>query len=179
MMEILESCTPEVEFSEEDRTDTASISLDDIQSEMAVLERFCYGPMGTFGRVRYLDFRAYSVERPWENNQQFISCIPVGIYRLSPTTYYGGDGPGGKRDYPSYKLLSVPNRTHIKIHVANIFDDLFGCIGLGTVLGFIDKRWAVLNSKRAHGGFMDEMAVKPASYLCIKNLVGKGEWNNP
>ncbi len=171
--------TEEVEFEEEDQTSPPIGTIEDLQKEMVVIERFCYGPMGTFGRVSYQDFHSYSVERPWENNQPFISCIPLGVYKLQLGTYYGGDGPGGKRDYPAYKILSVPNRTHIKIHVANIMDDLFGCIAFGTVLGFLDKRWAVLNSRRALAGFMDEMATNPALFICIKNLVGKGEWNNP
>ena len=168
-----ESTTEEIE--EQPVTEPIIGTIEELEKEMVVLERFCYGPMGTFGRVKYGDFHSYSVERPWHGNTPFTSCIPVGVYRLVPTTFYGGDGPGGKRDYPTYKIVHVPNRTHIKIHVANVLDDLFGCIALGTVLGFADKRWAVLNSKHALGRFLDEMAVKPAPFICIKNLVGKGE----
>jgi hypothetical protein len=146
---------------------------------MVMLERYGYTPMGTFGRLHYKGFHCYTVEKQWELNQSFISCIPVGIYKLETTIFYGGDGPGGKRDYPTFKLLNVPGRTLIKIHVAQTCDDLKGCIGLGTELGFINKRWAVLNSKRALGCFLDEMAVKPAPYIVIKNLAKQGEYKDP
>lgn len=179
IQQMYEDTTPEVEFEEADSSDSAIGTIEELQQEMVVIERFGYTPMGTFGRARYQDFQAYSVERPWENNQPFISCIPVGVYKIRPTMYYGGDGPGGKKDYPAYKILSVPNRTHIKIHIANTMDDLFGCIAFGKHLGFIDKRWAVVESRLAFRSFMDEMEIKPAAFVCIKNLVGKGEWVNP
>ena len=178
-MLLVEDRTPEVKFPVEDSFPHAASTLEDLQREMVMLERSGYTPMGVFGRLHYRDLHCYTVEKQWENNQPFISCIPVGIYKLETTIYYGGDGPGGrKRDYPTYKLLSVPNRTYIKIHVANTSDDLMGCIGLGTQLGTLSKRWAVLNSKLALGRFMDEMAIKPAPYIAIKNLAAQGEWKD-
>jgi len=179
MMLLVEDRTEEVQFSGEDTFPHAASTLEDIQREMVILERYGYTPMGTFGRLHYRDLHCYTVEKQWEHNQPFISCIPVGIYKLETTIFYGGDGPGGKRDYPTYKLLSVPNRSQIKIHVANTSDDLMGCIGLGTQLGSLSKRWAVLESKLALRRFLDEMAVRPAPYICIKNLAGQGEYLDP
>jgi hypothetical protein len=120
---LAETSTEEVEFEEEDRTcgyaTVESTPIETIQKEMIDLCRLTWDfPMGTFGEITYDGYKCWSIELPWHNNAQFISCIPPGIYPLKPCTYWGGDGPGGKRDYPTYEIGSVPARSLIKIHVA-------------------------------------------------------------
>jgi len=137
------------------------------KEEVAVLTRWGSTPSGTFGELRHRDFRCYTVERPWENNRQFISCIPADVYKMRLSMYYGGDGPGGKSDYPAYRLLAVPNRTYIKIHKANLAADLLGCIALGTKLGYLENTWAVLNSREAYGKFMESMGGEQEAFLEI------------
>ena len=47
------------------------------------LERFCYAPEATFGRLTVgEDLLCYAVERPWRDNAPRISCIPEGTYPL-------------------------------------------------------------------------------------------------
>jgi len=63
-----------------------------------------------------------------ENAQKLI---PAGRYWCEKDMYYGGDGVGGKTDYPCFELRDVPGRTEIKIHKANYPHQLLGCIAPG------------------------------------------------
>lgn len=87
-----------------------------------------------------LRFLAYSMERPWLNNEKNVSCIPAGMYdcvlEYSP-----------KFDAQLYELKDVPGRTEIKIHAANWPHELQGCIALGAALG--DESMPINGSKKA------------------------------
>lgn len=114
------------------------------------LTRFCYSPMGTFGRLYVPEgFECFTVERPWANNARNESCIPEGRWRLVPTKYYAAEP-----DLPTYEVM-VPGRSLIKIHPGNTMDDVLGCICPGTALGFLESRphagakWGVLGSRNA------------------------------
>ncbi len=62
----------------------------------------------------------HTMEPPYRNNSEYISCIPAGEYRLKMTNSpkYG----------PCYKLFDVEDRTNILIHKGNTVDDTKGCI---------------------------------------------------
>ena len=66
---------------------------------------------------------AKTIELAWRYNQARVSCIPTGEYDVV------------RRSSPKYgdhfHITEVPNRSLILIHVANYFDDLLGCIGVG------------------------------------------------
>lgn len=68
-------------------------------------------------------FKCYTLELPWKKNQQKISCIPEGKYKIV------------KRVSKKYKehlhILDVPERTFILIHEANYVRQLLGCIAVG------------------------------------------------
>ena len=106
------------------------------------LIRDCTNKMGTFGILTLWDLKFYTIEKPWLNNEPWISCIPVGIYTLEMSYFDRGE-------YPAYEVMNVPGRTDILIHIANIQSNVQGCIGLGEQLGCINGQWAVLSSKRA------------------------------
>lgn len=108
---------------------------------MLELERFCYGPLGTFGRLSGFGFEGYTVERPWAGNAPFTSCIPEGVY-----TCRWVDSPKFGR---TIEVTGVPQRTHILFHVANTMDDLEGCIGVGENLGALAGKWSVMASRNA------------------------------
>lgn len=115
-----------------------------------LLERFAYTPHGVFGKIILPDFECYTIERPWLNNKVEVSCIPEGDYELKLGVYNRGG-------YPSYEVLDVPGRTHIKIHVGNTIDDIVGCISPGKSLGFLKGKWAVTSSRDAFDEFMEHM----------------------
>lgn len=152
------------------------VDLGDILREMVTLERFCYSDMGTFGKLRYKNFECYTVERPWENNTPYVSCVPPGIYPIKPSRF-------NKGNYPCWELEQVPNRTLIKIHRANTYHDVQGCIGLGEKLGCLGDTWAILYSRKTHDEFMATMRRYEAHksdhmYINIKNL-DLGTWTTP
>jgi len=72
-----------------------------------------------------------TLELPWKDNQQNISCIPEGVYAfekwISPTF-----------KMTVLRLLHVPNRSNILIHPANFVRELRGCIAPGLSMRDID-----------------------------------------
>lgn len=113
---------------------------------------------GTLGKL-FTDggFFCYSLELPWRDNKQNISCIPSGEYitqiRISPKF--------GK----VYWLTDVPGRSWILTHSGNWAGDINkgynshvnGCILLGINYGTLIGQLAVLNSKLAVNNFMRHM----------------------
>jgi hypothetical protein len=116
---------------------------------------------GTLGMVLFEDFKCYSLELPWRNNRQNISCIPSGIYqveiRISPK--YG----------KVYWVKNVPDRSWILIHSGNWAGDrnkgyrthVNGCILFGANRGLLDGQLAVLNSRITIRRFMDVLNNEP------------------
>ena len=131
------------------------------------LDRFAYTPMGTFGHLVYGGFECFTVERPWEDNKPFHSCIPVGIYDLQPSRYHRGG-------YDSFEIVDVTGRSQIKIHIGNTMDDVVGCIALGEKLGLVKNHWAVLSSTRAFHAFYDETKEERPEKIIITNYLGGG-----
>lgn len=82
-----------------------------------------------------------TLELSWKNNQRNISSIPKGtydvIYTFSP-----------KFMKYTYEIRGVPNRSGIRIHVGNYFNQIQGCILLGNGYRDInnDKRLDIINS---------------------------------
>lgn len=83
-----------------------------------------HGADGTRG-IMTVDGKMFActMERPWEQNQQNISCIPEGNYK--------GRKYASKRHGKTLKISDVINRTGIIFHVGNDFTDSEGCILLG------------------------------------------------
>lgn len=84
----------------------------------------------------------YTIELPWVDNGPFISCIPTGVYRLKYT-----HSPSFKKY--TYELLSVPKRTGIRIHSANIVSQLSGCIAPCTCFKHVYNKAFGYNSSDA------------------------------
>ncbi len=95
-----------------------------------------------------------TLECPWENNKQGVSCIPLGTYRVARDTT-------GKYQY--YAVQDVPGRASIEIHAANWVIDprnnkrlLEGCIALGRSHSFESPR-KINQSRKACEIFLAEM----------------------
>lgn len=92
-------------------------------------------------------FVCKSLELAWNDNENNISCIPPGDYickwTLSPrlTKVH-------KQDTFTYEVLDVPGRSGIRIHSANYFYELLGCIAFGDALKDInaDKNLDLIHS---------------------------------
>jgi hypothetical protein len=110
----------------------------------------------TFGVLTFGEFTCYTVERPWEDNEPFVSCIPDGDYYLhshsSPrfgdtVIIYGGT-------VAPYTQTGF-ERSGILVHPANTADELKGCIGLGDSFGTVYGKHAVMNSRKTVAAFLE------------------------
>jgi len=112
---------------------------------------------GTEGLLVTPDFRCRTLELPWRDNQQNISCIPPGVYdvEIRMSNKYGR----------IYWVRHVENRTYVLIHSGNYAGDKYkgykthvaGCILLGQKSGFLGGQIAVLNSRVTVRQFMESM----------------------
>lgn len=97
-------------------------------------------------------FRCVTLELPYKDNQRNISCIPVGVYPCRWTLSY-------RMNTMTYEVTQVPNRSGIRIHSANYFSQLLGCIALGTTLADInhDGEQDAINSRATVKKFSEVM----------------------
>jgi len=116
---------------------------------------------GTFGQLIMSGFECHTLERPWRDNQSSISSIPAGKYNC-----YWTYSPRFKKRV--YLVDGVPNRSGIRIHPANLYSQLNGCIALGEKLGQIEGKPAILLSQPAVRNFETLWDGKPFR-LEIKN----------
>ena len=118
----------------------------------AVLTRIHDDGVRCLGVLFVGSLRLYTVERPWKDNVQFRSCIPVGTYKIKLITR-----PSGKL---AFEIRDVMGRTHILIHPGNDVQDVVGCIAPG-LTPFSD---GVHNSRKA----MDELLCLDITSIEVK-----------
>lgn len=107
-------------------------------------------------------FHCYTLELPWNKNQQRVSAIPEGRYDVV------------KRHSPKYKdhlhILNVPGRDMILIHEANYVRELLGCIAVGEKRMDIDKDGLLdvtssVATKKKLLGFLEKKSIVNISSL--------------
>lgn len=114
------------------------------------LERFGFFDKGVLGKMTFPSgLELFTIERPWRDNQPFISCIPSGEYTLE------WDITGRVRNVP--RLRGTAPRTQINIHVANKASELHGCIAPGLTWAFEGTEPLVRDSAAAWGLMMETM----------------------
>ena len=94
------------------------------------------------------DLICHTMEKPWLQNKNDISCIPAGLYDMhyrvspkkGPTFYFSNKRLGVTLDSPG-------TRTYIQIDKANVQSELLGCIAVGRDFGFMKGEQAVTHSK--------------------------------
>ena len=86
----------------------------------------------TTGILRVVDdlvtkvyYTCRTIELPNKNNLKRFSCIPEGCYKVIK------EQPQGHFNYIHFRVLDVPGRDGILIHVANYVSQLRGCIAPG------------------------------------------------
>src|SRR6185437_9859916 len=91
--------------------------------EQLTLQRVRQNDFGTYGEVRDEagTLECVTIELPWHENAHDISCIPAGTYIAE--RYYSP-----KHKCTVFRLLDVPNRDLVELHIANLPEDLLGCI---------------------------------------------------
>lgn len=108
--------------------------------------------LGTFGlwTIPKHNKILYSLERSWENNKINISCIPTGIYRVVWNYSHTF------KKY-MYQILDVDGRTGIRVHSANRWHELKGCVALGYGINLIGKDHYITASQNAVVDFQNLM----------------------
>jgi len=98
-------------------------------------------PDCTVGRLFFENFQCFTLEKPWLDNQENISCIPVGEY-----CYYSRTST---RNGKVLQLENVEDRTSIQIHAGNYINQTQGCILVGDSIRLLnnDKIPDVANSR--------------------------------
>ncbi len=125
--------------------------------EHLIIDRKFY-PDCTTGRVRYGDFQCASLELPWKNNDQNVSCIPNGMYNCKKMW--------SKTHGRIFTIMDVPFRTLVRGHVGNFIRSTKGCVLFGDSIkdfnydGVLD----VTNSKRT---FEKLMLVLPDKFWLV------------
>jgi hypothetical protein len=108
-----------------------------------ILERTYRGADCTTGVLHDKEgrFICYTLEEPWKDNKNQISCIPVGTYDCVNWN--------GFKFKDVWNVSKVPNRVAILIHSGNTTNDIEGCILVGLAKSEIKGLKAVLESKKA------------------------------
>ena len=85
-----------------------------------------------------------SLERPWKDNAKNISCIPRGTYKVTTTH-------SNHFKENMWLVNNVPDREGVRIHSANYFNELEGCISLGLSREDLNKdgELDMVNSRKA------------------------------
>lgn len=102
--------------------------------------------------------KLFTMERSWRNNEPRISCIPPGTYFLEKHS--------GQKYTDTWALVgetvshwpsASKKRYGVVFHVANLPEELEGCIAPGTFIGHLQNSIAVINSGEAMEKFKSFM----------------------
>ena len=107
------------------------------------------------GHVTFGNFCGFSLELPWLNNAEDVSCIPPGIYRCRKI-----ESP---HNGSCFEVIDVIDRTNIQGHVGNFVSDVLGCIIFGEhIAHYNNDEIMVTNSKKTFG---ELMAALPDEFI--------------
>ena len=121
-----------------------------------IIKRWLSQEHGTFGA--WCDDEGYpfmpSLERPWKENQPYVSCIPAGIYLYKRVlTNMKSVHRAGYEE--TFEAQNVPGRTVIRVHPANWAHELQGCQATGSAYGYINDTPAIESSQDAFKEWME------------------------
>lgn len=112
-----------------------------------------YKKHATYSNLQVIDynldilFQCKTLERPWKNNEKNVSCIPAngvrfvnfdGVSYQAPVHYKMVWEYSPKFKMFLWELYGVQFRSECKIHPANFYKDLEGCIAPGRSITDID-----------------------------------------
>jgi len=119
--------------------------------------RYKTSDQGTLGLFVGHNFNLFTIELPWRDNKQNISCVPPGAYvcKIRQSPKFG----------KVFMLQDVVGRSYILTHSGNVAGDVAkgykthsaGCILVGKLVGKISGQDAVLSSRPAIREFMQSV----------------------
>ena len=146
------------------------------------LERYCYGPEWTLGRLYVGEHVLHTLERPWRpgspGGMPFVSCVPDGAYQLLPHVRPNGDFVLALRNPDLgvwYSTANVPDtggRTLILLHAANRVDEVQGCVAPGLSAIIHENRPMVTSSRAAMKIIMDHYEQHEPDEIVIEPCLG-------
>lgn len=115
-------------------------------------------------------FACATIELPWRNNEQRVSCIPEGEYQLrmrpSPVVQRSSGGEFSE----GWEVCAVPGRTFIMLHPGNWADNVLGCIAMGRSHVVMSGKLAVSNSRDTFRDLMAALATRNEWTMTIEGL---------
>jgi hypothetical protein len=126
------------------------------------LYRATQNAFATYGR---LEAKYSTLELPWQGNAHDVSCVPATIDAQGTRMH----APYTAERYLSpdhrcvvFRLIDVPDRGYIEMHVGCLPRDTKGCILLGMAFGHVDyqdgtadgRGYGVVQSRTAFHSFM-------------------------
>jgi hypothetical protein len=119
---------------------------------------------GTFGVLRrgQVPF-VLTLERPWVDNKQNVSCIPGGTYTCKKLR--------SPKFGETYEITGVPGRTHVLFHKGNTIEDTQGCILVGEEFSGTWEKPIIVSSERGFLELMKLLGGQSEFQLHIKEAV--------
>lgn len=104
---------------------------------------------------------ALTMERPWAENKQSVSCIPAGTYicKRVRSPKFGN----------TFEVTGVPGREHILFHKGNELYETEGCIMVGEEFSGTYERPRISSSERGFLEFMQLLETHSGFELTIKD----------
>jgi hypothetical protein len=81
----------------------------------------------------------FTLELPWRDNIENVSCIPEGNYQCAPFN--------GAKYKDVYEIKGVEGRKDILFHVGNYVNNTKGCVLIGSGISFHGDTYMVTSSK--------------------------------
>lgn len=110
------------------------------------LQRFLSTNGFVAGTIELDDCTIYTLELPWRNNERGMSCIPHGLYEVTP---HGWEEDTQVKFKQTYHIQDVVGRSAILIHVGNYTKDTDGCVLVGMGFKVDAESVMITNSKVA------------------------------
>src|SRR4051812_29312300 len=104
-----------------------------------------------------------TLELPWRDNQHDVSRIPPGEYTAE--RFFS---PHHNRVV--FRLIDVPERDFVELHIGNTAKDSLGCILLGLDYGDVNGEAGIIGSKAAFLSFMADHPEQRFSLTVIGPL---------
>ncbi|WP_251961569.1 DUF5675 family protein [Salinibacter ruber] len=96
------------------------------------LTRYYHSDVQTRGLLTVGDFQCKTLELPWKDNENRISCIRPGTYRAASRG--AEESPSRPNDH--IHLQGIEGRSWILIHAGNLYTHTAGCVLVGE--SFVD-----------------------------------------
>jgi len=125
-----------------------------------ILKRVQNTEFGMFGVIMdgNIPF-ALTLERPWLNNANDISCIPAGKYTCE--RFHSETHPN------TFQITNVKGRTGILFHTGNLVSASAGCVLVGEQYELYKGQPAILSSKKGFSEFMKKLENETSFEILI------------